>query len=390
MGQAFSSIGDEIYRVGLTWLAVGILKTNTGFINAGQMASLMLVSFLGGKWADRLDPLTMMKRVDLIRALLVLIPVLIYYITDLSLPVLILVAFSVSGLNAFFDPAVQATLPIISKDPATLHDTNGLMSTTTRSARLIGPTIVSFLVSIIPMIHFFTIDAITFLFSAFSIHRLSKIINYNPEEYQPKEKPTFIKSINKGIDLARQHSEIKFILLAKALTAGSWNLAFNLGFALLVHQKTNGDIKSFGFLIASYGLGNLIGSIIFGNQTRKNSPFNIFFGYFFLGFGFFGIGYFNNFNFILICACYAGFMGPLNDLAFIEHLQSRFNPFELPKIIRLRQSAETLVGLILMLSSPLLFKLIGVSNVICCIGVAWILIGLIGSIHFKDYHLKIQ
>ena len=51
-GQASSSIGDEIYRVGLIWLAVGLMGENTGYLAAGQTASLMLLSFIGGRWAD--------------------------------------------------------------------------------------------------------------------------------------------------------------------------------------------------------------------------------------------------------------------------------------------------------------------------------------------------
>jgi DHA3 family macrolide efflux protein-like MFS transporter len=85
IGQALSSIGDEVYRVGLTWLAVGILGNKTGWLSAGQMATLMIVSFFGGKWADKWDPLTTMIRVDLLRAFLVLIPVIISYFLKVPL-----------------------------------------------------------------------------------------------------------------------------------------------------------------------------------------------------------------------------------------------------------------------------------------------------------------
>lgn len=38
-GQALSSVGDEIYRVGLTWLAVGLIGADTGYLTAGQAAA---------------------------------------------------------------------------------------------------------------------------------------------------------------------------------------------------------------------------------------------------------------------------------------------------------------------------------------------------------------
>ena len=82
LGQALSAVGDEIYRVGLTWLAVGLIGADTGYLNAAQYAALMILSFIGGKWADHWDPLKTMIRVDLIRALIILIPVVVSFFTQ--------------------------------------------------------------------------------------------------------------------------------------------------------------------------------------------------------------------------------------------------------------------------------------------------------------------
>src|ERR1700733_8829324 len=92
IGQALSSIGDEIYRVGLTWIAVGLIGENTGYLNCAQLAALMILSFVGGKWADRWDPLPTMMRVDLSRTLIVLIPVVYSFFAPLSLTLLVTVA----------------------------------------------------------------------------------------------------------------------------------------------------------------------------------------------------------------------------------------------------------------------------------------------------------
>ena len=75
IGQAFSSIGDEIYRVGLIWIAVGLIGADAGYLNCAQLAALMIMSFVGGKWADHWDPLPTMMRVDAWRFFIVLVPV---------------------------------------------------------------------------------------------------------------------------------------------------------------------------------------------------------------------------------------------------------------------------------------------------------------------------
>src|SRR5271156_6603337 len=78
-GQATSAIGDELYRVALIWLAVGLIGADTGYLSAGQSAALLLLSVIGGQWADHWDHLKTMIGVDLLRGLIVLIPVALFH-----------------------------------------------------------------------------------------------------------------------------------------------------------------------------------------------------------------------------------------------------------------------------------------------------------------------
>ncbi|MBO9666270.1 MAG: MFS transporter, partial [Bdellovibrio sp.] len=273
-GQAFSSIGDEIYRVGLTWFAVGLMGANTGYLAAGQTASLMLLSFIGGKWADRWHPLRTMIGVDLIRAAIVVIPVVASFFMQVPMWMLWSMALSLSALSAFFDPATQATIPLLAKDAETMQSTNGLMSTTIRMARMIGPAIVGLLSAFIPMIHFFTIDALTFLVSAMSVRTLKDHVPETPKENVPSV--SFSEALHSGFALIRSKPGMTYVFISKALTAGTWNLALMIGFALLVHQVTNGDARMFGLVMASYGVGNFAGALFFGSRPRKRLWFMLF------------------------------------------------------------------------------------------------------------------
>ena len=172
MGQALSSIGDEVYRVGLTWMLVGLIGADTGYLNAAQSAALMILSFIGGRWADHWEPLTTMVNVDSIRGVLVLIPVLYSFFATPPLALLIVVALILAALGAFFDPALQTTLPKFSRDYSVLRAATGLMMTTTRLARMVGPTIISVLAGLVAPIHFFTVDAISFFISAWFVRSL--------------------------------------------------------------------------------------------------------------------------------------------------------------------------------------------------------------------------
>lgn len=380
-GQAFSSIGDEIYRVGLIWLAVGVMGANTGYLAAAQTASLMLLSFVGGKWADQWNPRRTMIFVDLLRAVIVLIPVIISFFMPMPTFVLWFMAVVLAGLSAFFDPATQGLIPILAGDKETMQSTNGLMSTTIRMARMIGPAVVGLLSAFIPMIHFFTIDACTFIISAFCVYSLKKYLPPFDNTHMPKA--NFKTSVMSGFKLMKEVPGMDYVYFTKAFTAGVWNLVIAIGFPLLVHEMTGGDVKYFGLVMASYGIGNFIGALYFGNIERKHS-WNLFFnGIFLLGMGFLAIGLAPTINLIMIAAAVTGFFGPMNDLAFIDMIQQKFQTKDITKMFRLRLATEATATLFFTLISPWLIKTTSVRTAILIGGSLWVVSGL-GGIVFKS------
>lgn len=379
LGQACSSVGDEIYRVGLTWFAVGLMGANTGYLAAGQTAALMLLSFIGGKWADQWHPLRTMVGVDLLRAGIVLVPVVVSFFIPLPLTVLWAVALTLSALSAFFDPATQATIPLLAKDTEMMQATNGLMGTTIRMARMVGPAIVGLLSAFIPMIHFFTLDALTFIVSALSVNSLREAIPANVTEQQT-HRPSFMQILVSGFKLVREKTGMSYIFFTKALTVGTWNLALMIGFPLLVHEMTHGDAKSFGLVMASYGLGNFAGSLYFGNRVRKRLLYLLYSGYMWLGLGFVLIGLAPSLALVIVAAALAGLTGPMNDLAFIDLMQRKFPVRDLTKVFRLKMAVESAGTLFFTLISPWLIKGLSVRTVIVFCGVVWILNGVGGFV----------
>ncbi len=379
IGQVFSAVGDEIYRVGLVWIAINLIGADVGYLSAGQAAALMVLSFIGGKWADTWRPLQTMIVVDVARAFIVLIPVIVaQWMTTTPLLLIWTVALTISGLSAFFDPALQSCLPRFSPDTATLRAATGLMSTTFRLARMVGPALVGFLSAFLPTIHFFTLDALTFFVSALSVLSLQKEDRGRHPADPPTGKSSFYKSIQGAFSSVSKRPGMPYAMLAKAITGGTWSLALTLGFALLIHQMTNGNTQVFGTMLASYGVGNFLGALYFGNRPRTQSEKMMFRGYILLGCGFISMGLVTNLYLLALVSGLSGFSGPMNDLAFVDLIQKRYPLHELTKIFRLRMALETTATLILMLLAPWLFKNCGVRLVIGGCGIVWILCGLIG------------
>lgn len=389
-GQALSAIGDEIYRVALIWLAVDLIGADTGYLGAAQCAALLLLSLLGGKWADSWEHSKTMIWVDGVRAIIVLVPVVLFHFMPLSLPVLWAGALSLAGLGAFFDPAIQACLPFFSPDQKTLQAAAGLMSTTLRLARVVSPGIIGLLTPLIPAIHFFTLNAVTFVASAISIAFLAPEFKRIRKLRKPQTQVRFKEGLISGVRLMWRDEDMRYMMFAKGVLGGAWSLAYTLGLALLVHEISPHDMRSFGWVMGAYGIGNLGACLILGNFPRRRPAWLMFSGFLWMGFGFLLLSVAPSLQFLMWASALTAVGGPLNDLPFVDMVQARYPVEELAKVFRLRMVVETGATLLCMLVSPMLFRMFSVPMVIGFCGIATLICGVIGLVKYSEEILVIS
>ena len=382
MGEAFSAIGDEIYKVALVWLAVGMVGADAGYLAAGQAAAVLAFGLVGGMWADHWDPRQTMLRTDIVRGLLVLIPVVWVHFLPLNMVVLAFVAISVASLSAFFEPALQAVVPRLAKDRELMQATNGLMGTTSRFARTVGPAAVGSFTGILPTIHFFTLDAITFFLSAYAIMCLKKDLPARPSSTKVRLGP--VQSIKAGFAIIQGDALMKYVLTAKALASGCWNVVIPLGVALLVQKHLPGDVRAYGWLLASYGVGNLAGALVLSNISIRKPMYTMGWGFALLGVGFIGLTLTPSLPVMMAFAALAAIGGPMNDLAHIDVIQQRFPPEELVRVVRFRMAVEYSGIFVALMLAPTLFRLLPPERVVAWAGFGILVAGLAGLAFFAE------
>lgn len=381
-GQALSAVGDEIYRVALTWIAVGLVGENAGYLGAAQAAALLVCSLVGGYWSDRWQPRRTMIYADLARGLIVMLPVAWSFFLPVNIWLLGFVALAVAGISSFFEPALQAAVPRLAPSRALLQATNGLMGTTMRLARAVGPSLVGLLTGVLPLIHFFTLDALSFAFSALAISRLKRDI---PDQHTPRaERSTLRDAFFSGWLLVRHDALMKFVLLAKALTTGVWHLVMPLGVALLVKEQQPENIRAYGLLLGAYGAGNITGALVLTNLTIGRPMRVMGWGFVFLGLGFTGLAVFSTLPLMVLSLCVAAIGGPMNDLAHIDVIQNRFPPERLVPIVRFRIAVECAGMLVFMLLAPALFRAWGTKGAVLFAGVVTVAVGVAGLARFGE------
>ena len=382
LGQVGSAIGDEIYRIAFIWLAVNYIGADTGYLAALQLLAVLIFGVFGGKWADRWSPYKTMIGVDLLRAVITLTPVVLFYLHRPSFIALVFSTICLSGLGAFFEPALQTVLPMAANDAATLKAANGLMSTTMRLARVAGPAIIGLISVFIATIHFFTLNAFSYLISTWSVFSIRKSIPTSsvPESYEDEH---ILSSFLQSIKLLHTKPEVMRTMYAKSFTGGIWYLIYGLGMALLVHEMDANNVKAFGMVMGTYGVGNLLGALVFGSIDRKKPERMVYFGLLSFGVCFPLLAISTSFPLMLLVTVLTGFGGPINDIAFTDLVQVHFKSRDLHKIFRLRLMLETFASLVLMAFSPLLFHFFAIRTVIFSGGLVFLLVGLWGLLTYQ-------
>lgn len=379
LGQVYSAMGDEIYRVAFIWLCVQMIGSETGYLASLMLLAGIIMSIFGARLVDHLHSEEAMIRLDLLRGAIVLIPVVLHLFNIPSFTALAICGLAIAGLSSLFEPVIMETVPKVATEPGLLKAANGLMSTTFRMARVLGPMVIGLLSGFIPMIHFFTIDASTYFVSAWSIHSL-RIPKAPAKKLPPITWRSFLDHLIESSRLLKTRPPVFRSLVAKSITGGAWNLAYGIGFAMLANEISPGNISTFGMMVAVYGVGNIAGALYFGSLQRHNPEKMTHSGLIWLGFTFGGLAMSKSMPLILVFSALSAFGGPWNDLPFVDLVQAHYPRDAISKIFRLRYIVETSAMLALMVISPVLFDHFSVRSVIFGCAVIMLACGVWGEL----------
>lgn len=374
LGQVGSTVGDELYKLAFIWLAVDILGSDTGFIASLQYAVVIAIALFGGHITDRMRNDQVMIRIDLIRMLLCIIPVIPFLFGYPNFLALIIPTLSIVALGALFDPALQGALPILARDQKTLRAGNNLMGTTYRLARVIGPSLISILSVWFQPFYFFILNAISYVFSAVSVRSIKK--EFEHASVMTEETESF--SWKQGFLLARKDKNLMGILWIKSVSAGFWAVGYTLGLVLLAKDVDPTGFNAYGWVMASYGVGNLSSALIFGNIERKRSEEWLYLGITLIGVSFMALYFCHSIASIGLFSAICAIGGPMNDTPFIEIVQDRFKVKDQVKIFRLKMVFENIFMLLFTVLSPFVFNQFGIRIGIAVCGLGCVLSVAIG------------
>ena len=391
LAQVFSAIGDRLYEIAVVWIAVQLTGSEAGFVLAAQAASRLVFGLLGGVYADRLNRRTLMIVTDIARAIAILSLPIAASFADISLWHLTMVAVITGGLNAYFEPALIASLPHLTNSSRTLNALNGLIDITGRLARVIGPSLAGLLLALMPISHFFTIDAMTFVLSALALFILGKNFHWQPETAQKVQgvEGVFV-DLREAWGYLRERPHALWVISAGSITNIVWGSVFIVGAALLSERRFEGNAGTYGLIVAAYGLGNVLSNLGVSNlEIRRRTRF-VFAGKFVFGCGFLLLAFAPNLSAAMTLAAFAALGGPMMDLSLLLMIQNEFPSHAVGKVFSTRAMLSNAgYSLGLALAAPL-YSLFSLSTGIILMSSVLLVMSLMGMMKFWQLEPKLQ
>jgi MFS family permease len=384
-----SAMGDQLYAVALVWVAVGVLGPAAGYLSALQAGCGMAAALLAGRWADQWDQRRAMAGADLVRAT-VLLGLVAWWLGRGGPPPpgLIVAIVVLAAGEAVFRPALQATLPSLLPDRALLPAANALFDTTERSARLIGPGLVGVLAGILPVVHFFTLDATSFLLSAAAIVSLGRLARH-----VPRPRASLLAGVGRGFAVVRGHRLLWTVLVCSGPINGFWIAAFSLALPLLIERAGitgpgGTGLGAYGLVISAYGCTNLLSTLAVGSRPIPSHPGRLMFaGTVVTGLGTaaLALGAKAGLPALMAASALAAIGGPLKDIPTAVLRQTELPPGDIAAAMRAFMVVSYGGALGAMLLAPTLAHALGASRLVMLCGVGLVALAAYGlSLHWND------
>jgi len=280
-GQLASNFGDAFYAVALPWYVLaehgGALLLGTVLAAYGVPRTVLLA--FGGHASDRWRPWTVMMTSDGVRTAAVAALAVATASGPARAVVLVPIAAVLGAGEGLFLPGSFAIVPVLLPDEE-LQSGNALASAVTQLATLAGPAVGGALVALAGPAPAFAVDAATFAVSALTLagvrraQRPAALMNASGVPGPVPGRGTRADGTSSPTvwKLLRTERILQISLLV--------TVAANLGLAgadevalpSLVHRPLRGTAGGYGSLIAAFGAGALLGTLVAGQVRRARRP----------------------------------------------------------------------------------------------------------------------
>ena len=256
-GQIISTVGTWMQSVAMPWLALELTHSGllVGLVLAAQFTPVLLGGPFGGLVADRYRK----RNVLLVTQSLFTIPSFVLFAVSATghaqYWMVIVAAFATGSINLFDVPARQSfVIEMVGRQD--LMNAIALNSSVFNASAVIGPAIAGLVIAAVGVPICFLANSVSYLAAIVALllmHDLPQVAAQHHE--QP-----FLKRVAEGAVYARREPVVGMLLIAVAVFSLFAMNRLTL-IPLFADQVLHVGAHGFGFLLASMGLGALVGAL---------------------------------------------------------------------------------------------------------------------------------
>ena len=374
--QLISTLGNDFHFIALMWLVYQLTGSplKMGLVLTFSYLPPVLFATLMGVYIDIWDRKKVMVYTDLLRALLVFILPLLYFFGVLQLWIIFLITFLISGLTIIFEASFNSYIPNIVRKREIIQ-VNSLNQASFQITNIFGSALAGVLIASIGTLNLFFVDSISYLFSAICILIVKK---------------SGVVSSIRGLRekfFIRLKEAISFIYTNKVIFIITLMMAF-MNFALgpinvlvpvFSEKVLNAGPEGFGFIMASFSLGLLIGAFLVGKLASKlKKGFLIYSNIVLMGLSFMLFAISKNLILSLVLICIVGFFFSAPKVLGISITQD-FVPDNIRgRVFSVQLTMANIMFPISMFLSGALAQRINVSIIFISAGLIMVLNGIFG------------
>src|SRR3954469_19330899 len=253
--DAVSTAGTEMTAVALPWFV--LVSTGSpgkmGLALAAEDAGVTVLGLFGARVAGAWGPRRLMLAADLARAALIGVIPLLFWLGWLSFPVILTVAFTVGGFFPAYSSSQRILMArLVEDDELRLTRVSGLMGAVNETASFAGPALGGILVALLGPERVLVVDALSYLAAFLLVAVLVRPGGVVPDG-----------SGAGGLFRGLRHIAGRTALRRQVVGVAAINVGFTALVATLpVLALHSGGPAVAGWLLASYGLGSVVGGLL--------------------------------------------------------------------------------------------------------------------------------
>ena len=256
VAEIISTTGSQMTWLALPWfvLVTSGSATRMSMVVGAEIVGLGLFGLPGGKLLGRLGAWRTMLLCDGARAPLMLLVPVLHWAGQLSFGALLAVAFGLGGLTAPYFAAQRVIVPeLLGEDESIVGRASALFQGATRLTMLLGPVIGGVLIAVLSAPSVLLVDAATYVVAAVLVRGFVP----RPQPLPASDEDT---GVARGLRFLAREPLLRVWTPVFAIGDAAWT-AFFVSVPVLVVARFDADPRVAGWLLASFGMGAVLGNV---------------------------------------------------------------------------------------------------------------------------------